>query len=192
MKSLIKPNPGDLFYIPAIGPLNEEGFVIARYIEFMKPNLGHLIEVFDHFHTELPWNILDVNTSERLFRPIFCSMRFSGIPRWKILFSDLDYDKSDSGYEHISFSFDQSIWMGGENKIATPEQLLHAEPSICWRMDHIIFRVIAHLKGLLSKDEVMDYHKLPVEYRVDNDGAIKTVREIAERMHNQFTVWGKM
>lgn len=192
MKSLIKPNPGDLFYIPAIGILNQEGFVIARYIELIKPNLGHLIEVFDHFYTEPPKDISDVKTTERLFRPIFCSMRFADIPRWKKLFSDPDYDKSESGYEQISFAFGQNIWIGGETKMATPEQLVNIEPSICWRMSHIIFRVMAHLKGSLSKDEVMDYHKLPVEYRVDDDGAIKTVHEIAEHMHNQFTVWGKM
>lgn len=191
MKSLIKPNSGDFFYIPAINALDIDGFVIARYIDFIKPNLGHLIEIFEHFYTELPESISDIDTSNRLFRPIFCSMRFSDIPRWKILFSDPDYDKSKSEYEEISFAFDGSIWTGGTSKKVIPERLINIEPAICWRMDHIIIRVIAHLKGLISKHDVMDYHQLPMEYRVDSEIAKKRVRKVVGIMDERFSVWGR-
>ncbi|UKB86335.1 immunity 26 domain-containing protein [Chryseobacterium sp. MEBOG06] len=190
MKSLIKPKPGDLFYIPSISQSNENGFVIARYIEFIKPNLGHLIEVFDHFYTELPKNISDVDTSKKLFQPIFCSMRFSGIPRWKILFNHPEYDKSESDYKNIAFKFDGSIWIGGESRITENEELQNMEPSICWRMDHIIFRVLYHLKGFLSYDEIMNYDKIPTEYRVDNESAKKKVLEITKIIDNKFRSWG--
>ncbi|EDS4738650.1 hypothetical protein B0C58_004703 [Salmonella enterica subsp. enterica serovar Oranienburg] len=190
MKPLIKPEPGDLFYIPALNISDVDGFVLARYIEFIKPNLGYLIEVFEHFYTELPEK-RSVDTSSRLFRPIFCSMRFSDIPKWKILFSDPDYDKSKSGYERISFAFDGSIWIGGVSKKATPEQLINIEPSVCWRMDHIVFRTIAHLKRLVHKNDVMNYHQLPIEYRVDNEIAKRRVRDISEIMDKKFNAWGR-
>ncbi|PWN61204.1 Imm26 family immunity protein [Chryseobacterium viscerum] len=191
MKSLMKPKPGDLFYIPSISQSNENGFVIARYIEFIKPNLGHLIEVFDHFYTEPPKSISDVDTSKRLFQPIFCSMRFAAdIPRWKILFGNPEYDKSESNYKDITFVFDRSLWVGGETKGIETDEMQNIEPSICWRMDHIIFRVLNHLKGFLSNDEVMDYDKIPMEYRQDNEIAQKRVNEIAEIMHDKFKSWG--
>ncbi|MGT42416.1 hypothetical protein D9F98_23720 [Escherichia coli] len=191
MKLLIKPNPGDLFYIPALNALDVNGFVLARYIEFIKPNLGYLIEVFEHFYTEPPEKKSDVDRSERLFKPIFCSMRFSDIPKWKILFSDPSYDKSKSGYERISFAFDSSIWIGGVSKKATSEQLINIEPSICWRMEHIVFRTIAHLKGLIPKNGIMDYHQLPVEYRIGNEIAKKRVQEISAIMNDKFNSWGR-
>lgn len=192
MKPLIKPEPGDLFYIPALNISDVNGFVLARYIEFIKPNLGYLIEVFEHFYTKPPEKKSDVDMSGRLFRPIFCSMRFSDIPKWKILFSDLDYDKSKSGYERISFAFDGSIWTGGVSKKVKSEQLINIEPSICWRMDHIVFRTIAHLKGLVQKNDVMDYHQLPTEYRVDNEIAKRRVREISELMDKKFKAWDRV
>lgn len=49
MKLLIKPEPGDFFYIPAVDEFNVDEFFITRYIEYIKPNLGHLIEVFKKF-----------------------------------------------------------------------------------------------------------------------------------------------
>lgn len=141
MKLLIKPESGDFFfYIPAVDEFNVDEFFITRYIEYIKPNLGHLIEVFKKFYTEPPEKNSDVNTNERLFRPIFCSMRFSGIPRWRILFSNPDYDKSDSGYESISFAFGSSIWVGRETKDIAIEKQSDIEPSICWRMDHFKYK----------------------------------------------------
>ncbi|MGH1517283.1 hypothetical protein [Chryseobacterium sp. JK1] len=189
MKSLMKPKPGDLFYIPSINQLNENGFVIARYIEFMTPNLGHLIEVFDHFYTEPPKKISDVYTTKRLFQPIFCSMRFSGIPRWKILFSNPEYDKSESSYKNITFEFDGSIWMGGESIITENQELQNIEPSICWRMDHIILRVLYHLKGFLANNEIMDYDKIPMEYSMDNELTGEKILEMAKMTDNKFKSW---
>lgn len=57
MRPLIKPGPGDIFYIPALKITDADGFVLARYIEFIKPNLGHLIEVFEKFYIKPPERI---------------------------------------------------------------------------------------------------------------------------------------
>ncbi|AZF18672.1 Imm26 family immunity protein [Pseudomonas sp. R3-18-08] len=177
MKTLTAPKPGDLFYIPAVNASDEPGFVIARFIELIPPALGHLIEVFAKFHTQIPESINDIDTSKRLFRPIFCSMRFSGIPRWKILFSDPNYQKAISRYDEIQFAFDSEIWTGGVSKPASERQLANIEPSICWRMDHLIFRVIAHLRGALAENEPMDYERLPPDLRVDSTAASERVNK---------------
>ena len=177
MKTLTAPKPGDLFYIPALNASDEPGFVIARYIEFIPPALGHLIEVFAKFYTKIPASISEIDTSKRLFRPIFCSMSFSGIPRWKILFCDPNYKKTISGYDQIQFAFDSEIWIGGVSESATEQQLVNIEPSICWRMHHIIFRVIAHLRGALTENEPMDYERLPVDLRIDSSIALERVNK---------------
>ncbi len=179
MKTLKSPKPGDLFYIPALNSSDETGFVIARYIELIPPALGHLIEVFAKFYTQIPVSLSEVDTSKRLFRPIFCSMLFSEIPRWKILFSDPDYKKESSGYDEIQFAFESEIWVGGVSKPATEQQLNNIEPSICWRMHHIIFRVIAHLRGAISDAEPMDYEKLPPDLRIDSTIASERVNKAA-------------
>lgn len=183
MKILKAPKPGDLFYVPALNASDEPGFVMARYIELIPPALGHLIEVFAKFHTQIPTSISEVDTSKRLFRPIFCSMRFSDIPRWKILFSDPDYKKSTSGYDRIQFAFESEIWTGGVSKPASEEQLVNIEPSICWRMHHIIFRVIAHLRGALTENDAMDYEHIPDDLRIDSVTASERVNKAV--LHTQ-------
>ncbi|ESC09316.1 hypothetical protein SEEM841_09544, partial [Salmonella enterica subsp. enterica serovar Senftenberg str. 423984-1] len=59
-------------------------------------------------------------------------------------------------------------------------------------LDHIVFRTIAHLKGLVQKNDVMDYHQLPTEYRVDNEIAKRRVREISELMDKKFKAWDRV
>lgn len=186
MKALRAPKPGDLFYIPAVDAADAPGFVIARYIEFMPPALGHLIEVFAEFHTRIPASIAQVDTSRRLFRPIFCSLRFSAIPRWKILFSDPRYTRSDSRYEEIQFAFGTDIWSGGHSHPASADRRSGVEPSICWRMDHLVFRVIAHLRGAIAKHACMEYAALPEDLRVDNDVAFERVKRAAASMQKLF------
>ena len=186
MTVLKAPKPGDLFYIPALNANDEPGFVIARYIELIPPALGHLIEVFAHFYTQIPASIEEVDMSRRLFRPIFCSMRFSGIPRWKILFSDPGYKKSDSHYDKIQFAFERRVWMGGTSHPATADQLSGIEPPICWRMDHIVFRVIAHLRGAIKENECMGHFDLPEDLRVDNNAALDRVNKAAHSMQLLF------
>jgi hypothetical protein len=66
---------------------------------------GYLIEVFARFYMELPQSIDEVDISQRLFRPIMCSLRFAEVPRWKVLFSDPGYDKSQSDYDNIGIAF---------------------------------------------------------------------------------------
>jgi hypothetical protein len=186
MKILKSPKPGDLFYIPAVDASETPGFVIARYIELIPPALGHLVEVFARFYTHIPSSIAEVDTSHRLFRPIFCSMRFSDIPRWKILFSDPDYKKTSSNYESIQFAFGSKIWIGAHIQAATPEQLSGVEPSICWRMDHIIYRVIAHLRHALNENDCMGHFELPEDLRVGNDVAFERVNKAAHSMQELF------
>lgn len=186
MKILKSPKPGDLFYIPALDASDTPGFVIARYIEFIPPALGHLIEVFARFYTHIPNSIDEVDTSHRLFRPIFCSMRFSGIPRWKILFSDPDYIKASSDYDTIQFVFGSKIWSGARIQIATSEQISSVEPSICWRMDHIIYRVIAHLRNALNNNDCMGHFELPEDLRIGSDVALERVNKAAQSMKELF------
>ncbi|WP_369914996.1 hypothetical protein AB8810_22290 [Xanthomonas sp. NCPPB 3005] len=187
MKALKAPKPGDLFYIPAVDAADAPGFVIARYIELIPPALGHLVEVFADFHTQIPASIAQVDRSRRLFRPIFCSLRFSAIPRWKILFSDPGYTKADSRYDAIQFAFETDLWIGGTSHPATAERLAGIEPSICWRMDHLMIRVIAHLRGAIAENACMEHFALPEDLRVDSEVALERVRKAA---HNMQTLLG--
>lgn len=65
MKTLKSPKPGDLFYIPALNASDETGFVIARYIELIPPALGHLIEAFAKFYTQIPESMSEINKGDR-------------------------------------------------------------------------------------------------------------------------------
>lgn len=185
--------PGDLFYIPAINKAEDYGFVIARYIELIPTNIGHLIEVFEKFYLVPPTDIENVDTSRRLFRPIMCSLRFAEIPRWKVLFSDTGYDRSESNYENITFAFHNDLWIGGKEKIkpAYSAQLKEFEDSTCWRMFHIIFRVNAHLAGIFGPDESYDYHRVPTSLRLDNAAAKEKVIALAEALDKKFKLWEK-
>ena len=90
MKTLANPRAGDIFYIPAIDGSSRGGFVLARYIDAIG-KAGYLIEVFSKFYLVPPGKLSDVDTSQRLFRPIMCSMSFRNLPNWKILFHDSSY-----------------------------------------------------------------------------------------------------
>jgi hypothetical protein len=184
-KKMMRLNPGDLFYIPAINKLKEPGVVIGRSIYYSKA-VGHLVEVFDSFHAKPLDEILDVSRIERLFRPVYCDLYFSPMPRWRIFHSDPSYDKEMSNYNAISIVFPRDIWIGGESRPASEKELLETEPSICWRMDHLIFRVNAHLAGIFQKDELFDYHKMPPEYRVDNEITKTQVYELANHIEKWF------
>ena len=83
MKTLANPRAGDIFYIPAIDGSSRGGFVLARYIDAIG-KAGYLIEVFSKFYLVPPGKLSDVDTSQRLFRPIMCSMSFRNLPNWKI------------------------------------------------------------------------------------------------------------
>lgn len=191
MKSLLRPKAGDLFYIPAKNADGTDGFVIARYIELIEYNIGHLIEVFAHFYTEPPDSIEDVDKSSRLFRPIMWDMCFfKPYPRWKILFSDQNYDKSQSDYENIALAFDAgNVWIGGQNKKVSQEVFDSFEPSICWSIDNLITRTNAHLSGIFSADEKYDYHRLPEHMRPDAPVASTAIKALALKMDQRFQAW---
>lgn len=190
MKALQHPQPGDLFYIPAWNADGTRGFVIARHIELVPHNIGYLIEVFDRFYTEPPARMEDVDTSRRLFRPVMWSMYFpKPYPRWKILFSDPDYDKSQSDYENIAFAFEVEVWIGGRVSPMRREAAGNIERSICWSVDNLISRVISHLAGIFGPDEKYDYHKLPPNLRMDRPEAYEVVEDLALEMDQRFQVW---
>lgn len=190
MKPLQRPQPGDLFYIPAWNAKRVHGFVIGRYIEHIEPNIGHLIEVFARFYTEPPARIDDIDTSRRLFRPIMWSMYFfKPYLRWKILFSDPEYDKSQSGYENIAIAWYNDIWIGGQSRKVSQEVFDSLEPSICWSTDNLIFRVIAHLAGILGPEEKYDYHRLPENLQSDKPEAYEVVEALAIEMDQRFKAW---
>ncbi|MBK8337827.1 MAG: hypothetical protein IPL03_15265 [Sterolibacteriaceae bacterium] len=190
MKAMMRPQPGDLFYLPAWNSQEVYGLVIGRYIDHIEPNIGHLIEVFDRFYVEPPVRIEDVDRSRRLFRPVMWDMWFQKpYPRWKILFSDPTYDRSQSNYEHIAIAWHNDIWIGGESRKVPKEVFDTLEPSICWRTHHLILRAIIHLAGILGPDDKHDYHRLPPAYRVDNPEAQKAVEALALEMDRRFQVW---
>jgi hypothetical protein len=181
--------PGDLFYIPAIDKHGDHGFVIARYIELIKPALGHLIEVFSRFYTTPPASLEEVDTASRLFRPVMCSLAFHNMPRWKILFSDPSYDKSRSGYQHIAIAFERALWKGGLSLPLDDKDYPAYENATCWRMHHLVFRVNAHLAGLLGPDDGYDYHRLPAEARVDSPQAQAAVVDLEARIDQLSRTW---
>ncbi|MYN19700.1 hypothetical protein GTP81_23430 [Rugamonas sp. FT107W] len=192
MKSLTEnAKPGDLFYIPAMNEEGKSGFVIGRYIELIPTNVGHLIEVFARFYTERPQSIDKVDKSQRLFRPIMCSLRFAEIPKWKILFSDPGYDKSQSDYDNIAIAFDTKLWIGGKSQDATRDKLREFEDSTCWRMHHVIFRVNAHLAGIFGPNDGYDYHRVPKGCRVDDPGVLEKVIALAEAVDERFKIWSE-
>lgn len=181
--------PGDLFYIPAINKQGIYGLVMARYIELVSPGAENLIEVFSRFYTVPPSKIEDVDISERLFRPVFCSFRFSEIPRWKILFSDASYEKSRSDYKNISFAYDSELWRGGAITPVKKTELAGIEHATSWRMHHIIFRVNAHLAAYLGPNDMYDYDRLPEDARVDSPGAEAKVIDVAVTIDNLSKQW---
>ena len=76
--------------------------------------------------------------------------------------------------------------MGGTSHPATAEQLSGIEPSICWRMDHIVFRVIAHLRGAIEENACMEHFDLPEDLRVDSSVALDRVNKVAHSMQLLF------
>jgi hypothetical protein len=179
--------PGDVLCIPALDGRWQSGFVLGRYIEKMEPNIGHLIEVFQTFHKSLPVRVDRVNTSDRLFRPIFCSLRFSEIPAWRVVQRSTDYTKADSAYEAIAFAFQHQLWLGGRVRDASPAELLAAEPATCWRMPHVLFRIHYHLAGIFDRNERYDYNKVPDAERLDNEAAKRRVLSSAQCLEEQLT-----
>ncbi|MCO7504764.1 MULTISPECIES: hypothetical protein [unclassified Pseudomonas] len=185
---------GDVFYIPAMSKDGRVGFVLARFIEHVECNLGALIEVFKNFYLEPPKNIHEVDLSERLFRPILCSLRFSEIPRWKILFSDPEYVREDSNYKDIVIELHSECWVGGKS---VPKAIgdrgfsrsASCEGATCWRMHHIIFRVNAHLSGILGGQDQFLMEKLPENMRIGNSEAEQKVIGLANEVDTLFRSW---
>lgn len=186
-----KSSPGDLFHIPAVNKDGKVGFVIARYIELLTPNVGYIIEVFAKFYTSLPSTLTEVDISRRLFRPIMIDMSFRYVPRWRVLFSDAAYDKSQSGYEQIAFAFYSEAWIGGVEFKMSREELAKFEESICWRTHHVIFRVNAHLEGIFNPDERYDHQRVPESKRFDNPAAFDDVVRVANLVEDNFKLWEK-
>lgn len=183
--------PGDVFYIPALNQSQEQGFVMARFIENVPVNVGYLLEVFSRFYTIPPACMEDIDMSQRLFRPVMTSFSFSEVPKWRVLFSDPDYDRSQSRYDEITFSFVRYLWVGGKEvpKSEWDQDISRIERPICWRTLHLILRVNAHLAGIFKADEPRDYHRLPENMKEDNPEALATVIALAEAMDDKFKLW---
>ncbi|MDN2700718.1 Imm26 family immunity protein [Janthinobacterium sp. SUN100] len=183
--------PGDVFYIPALNPSQEQGFVMARFIENVPVNVGYLLEVFARFYTIPPACMEDIDMSQRLFRPVMTSFSFSEVPKWRVLFSDPYYDKSQSNYDDITFSFVPYLWVGGKEipKSQCDRDLSGIERPICWRALHLILRVNAHLAGIFNADEPHDYHRLPENMKADNPEALVRAIALAEAMDDKFKLW---
>lgn len=59
--------------------------------------------------------------------------------------------------------------MGGISHPATAEQLSGIEHSLCWRRDHVVFRVITHLREAIGENECMGHFDLPEDLRADRN-----------------------
>jgi len=187
MKNLTaKSHPGDLFYIPAFDKDGKCGIVIARYIELMAPNVGHIIEIFNKHYKSFPTNITEVDMSTRLLRPVMFDMYFKDIPRWKVLFSDSEYEKSQSDYKNISFAFYFDAWVGGRTVKASKEQLKDMEESTCWGPEHLIFIVNAYLAGIFAGHEQFRDEVVPPEQQVDNPSAYARVIDLAKSIDKKM------
>lgn len=196
---LLKSNvqQGSIFYMPALSHDKKVGFVLARYIEHVESNAGFLIEVFSRFYSVPPRSLAEVDMADRLFRPILCSMRFSEIPRWKVLFEDPQYDKSCSGYADITFEYYSNFWVGGATIKKSPSDQGFSqgsnalEWSTCWRMHHIVFRVNACLAGFFGQEEAYDNNKLPECMQIGNQEAGGAVIALAKQVDELFKGFGK-
>lgn len=187
---------GDVFYIPAMSPVGEVGFVLARFIEQVEHNAGALIEVFRKFYSEPPKSLAQVDMAERLFRPILCSLRFSEIPRWRILFEDDAYDRGISNYSDIKLEYHSDFRVGGV-RYSKP-QGSHGysndspyEAATCWRMHHIIFRVNAHLAGYFGPEDTYRGKNLPENMKIGNEEAEQKVVILAKEVDGLFKKWSK-
>ncbi len=156
-----KAKPGCIFYIPAISKRGEAGFLLARYIELLKPNVGYFIEVFDIFYLEPPTSFGQIDMSRRLFRPVMFDMYFQYVPRWKVLFQDAAYDRAQSNYSQIAIAFHTELWVGGKSLPLPPGAAKKFEGATCWSPYQIIFLVNAHLAGIFGPEERYDYHRVP-------------------------------
>lgn len=181
--------PGDIFYIPALNKDNSKGFVLARYIELLKTNVGYLIEVFETFYVKPPLSIAEVDTSTRLFRPVMFDMYFQYVPRWRILFNDPGYTKVQSNYAEISMAFYTKLWVGGNDLPLPPDGGRNFEDSICWTPLQVIFRVNAHLAGIFSPEERYDFDRVPKELDIDNIKAFEQVLTLANEIDSKFRSW---
>ena len=94
---------------------------------------------------------------------------------------------SSDNIDEIKISFDDEIWAGGKSSKATDRELAKHEPSICWRMDHLIFRVNSHLKGEFTADERYDYYR--TQEKQDDPAAIAKVLELTKEMAKKFESW---
>ncbi|WP_158664902.1 hypothetical protein [Pseudomonas sp. SWI44] len=187
---------GDIFYIPAITPAGEVGFVLARFIEHVEHNAGALIEVFKKFYREPPKTLGQVDMTGRLFRPILCSMRFSEIPRWRILFRGEAYDRLVSNYRDITLEYHSDFRVGGVRHPKPVSEHGYAscspyEAATCWRMHHIVFRVNAHLAGYFGPNDSCRMSEIPEDMRIGNEVAEQKVLGLAKEVDGLFKKWAK-
>jgi hypothetical protein len=168
--AFLKTKPGDIFAIPAHNATGEIGFVACRHIalKFDVP----LFEVFRRFYTAPIPSLAEADTSARLFRPVMMLLTFDkiGIPtkdKWRILFSDPNYDKSQSNFEKIQIGYLHgggpdlyTLWEGGVDRRVPFEIVSKVEAAEWWVPMHISMRVSAHLAGLIGPTEQYSYYKV--------------------------------
>jgi hypothetical protein len=203
----LKTKPGDLFAIPAHDKDGNVGFVICRHIGAGPPL--PLFEVFSKFYTECPKSLSEVDTTTRLFRPVMMLISFhkQTIPRgnkWRILFSDPDYQPEQSGYKNIQIGFPESghvlfgLWEGGVDKRVSKSEVLAVEDATAWQPPNLCIRVTAHLAGLIGPEETYDIWKVvgltntpanQEELLKRFDVLMKKGMEACEIMANRFKQW---
>lgn len=168
--AFLKTAPGDIFAIPAHNATGVIGFVACRHIalKFDVP----LFEVFSRFYTTPIPSLAEVDTSERLFRPVMMLLQFGAISiptkdKWRILFSDPTYDKRLSNFENIQIGYLHgggpdlyTLWEGGVDRRVPLEIVSKVEAAQWWLPGQVSMRVSAHLAGLIGPEETYDILKV--------------------------------
>jgi len=84
------------------------------------------------------------------------SMYFKNIPRWKILFSDPEYNKTKSNYEEIAFAFYSYAWIGGK-KLSFQEKIWKR-----WRTQHVVVNFIR--LPIFLRPSMMTWKAVTIEF----------------------------
>lgn len=159
-KSLV--NPGEIYAIPLFvsdqSPLvnfskqdfsdEEKKFSFIRIIQD-QVGAGIIFEGLNLVSTIKP-NIDDLLNSKRLLNPLVMSGLGIKKKRWRKIYTQENYDREvHSRYSQITFALgtkqDPTLWKGGEQFEAAPEEAENVEPWIIWDEDAIEKMIISAL-----------------------------------------------
>jgi hypothetical protein len=196
----LKIKPGDIFYIPVYQSDETMGFVLARHISYHSGL--NVAEIFSKFYTYLPLSIDQVDFSKRLFRPVFCSLEYyktTTSKKWRILFSDKNYEKSQSNYDSITIvSPEGEYFIKSKSFIGGKDELTTQEDTTIWMPLDLSIRASAHLNGFFGCNEKFDWWKFSgIEKSSENkndlrkfvDRQFEIAKNVCDVIHDKIEKW---